>query len=173
MTDQQDTDNRKNDQAAERHQSRVARIDAALRHRGFTRKSLGEALGLSPSRMTEIFKGTRHLQVDELILIEDHLGLPSGSLIRTEATDVGPIDDEATDPAVSARVEMGSRLRGRREQLKISPERIARGIMTTSRYEAVELGLQQLELFEFDLIAQRLEVTIEWMITGRGPPPAP
>ena len=58
-------------------------IRAILKERGFKLKDAAAALNVSPPRMTDILKGRREVQADEILPLARLLGLSSKSLLRS------------------------------------------------------------------------------------------
>lgn len=58
-------------------------IRAALKERGFKLKDAAAALNITPPRMTDILKGMREVQSDEILPLSKLLGLSSRSLLSS------------------------------------------------------------------------------------------
>ncbi len=60
-------------------------IRASLKERGFKLKDAAETLGITPPRMTDILKGMREVQADEVLPLSTLLGMSSKSLLKSLA----------------------------------------------------------------------------------------
>jgi len=58
-------------------------IKATLKAKGFKLKDMAEALGITAPRVTDILRGTREVQADELALLANMLGLNLKSLLAS------------------------------------------------------------------------------------------
>lgn len=81
-------------------------IRASLKERGFKLKDAAAALNITPPRMTDILKGMREVQADEVLPLSKLVGLSSRSLLTSlasgERIDLGPDTEGATIPVIGS-----------------------------------------------------------------------
>jgi len=84
-------------------------IKTALKQRGYKLKDAADRLGITPPRVTDIIKGMREVQADEILPLSDMLGISPTRLLRSLEIGSFAADDQFTAPD---RLEILGRLYG-------------------------------------------------------------
>lgn len=144
-------------------------VRMALIERKMTQRQLAAAIGMDENQLSKSLKGDRTLKHWELDRIRVVLAISAG-------TNEADSPEHNTDAAIQARREFAQRLLDRRESLEWTIDRVAGGLIPIHRYVRLESGEAEPFLYELDLIASRLRVSLTWLITGIGvegdPPPS-